>query len=154
MKVKKKIGLKKVTETFNQKTVLALDKSDRLEYMNTCEPSLDEDGRSQLYEANHNRIMNAFIEHIKVYTSSPSVLAIAEATHLSRKTVYKHLTEFKNSKWYQLEKRKQEMIALALIEKLGWLSHRGDMKAARLFLSLTGHLKENNNHLHLHQTKA
>lgn len=134
-----------------RKQIKGLPKEKIHEYFNTVSDRLDSDCRSQVYEANHERIILMIRNYILSHDCSPAINDIAEKTNLSRKTIYSHLQSFDTSEFYDTERRKRKMVAESLINKLGVLAHNGDVRAAKLFLQVTGYINQNTNVLHLHQ---
>lgn len=114
----------------------------RLDFLNCLWPVLDCETRRQTYEYNHLRIKQEIHNGIINDKSVPAINEISARTHLSRKTIYKHLKSIDTSKYYLEERLKEKMISMSLKDKVLSMAMQGDIKAARLYFQLTGTIKQ------------
>ncbi len=94
------------------------------------------------WEQCHAKICNAILQHVSQYGTMPGKTVIADATGLSRVTVYKHLHTFAGSPTYQAELESLHIMTQPLMGSILRAAMHGDMQAAKLFLDT---VKTNNN---------
>lgn len=104
-----------------------------------------QDMRSQRWEHNHQHITRVISNFIKEYNQVPTKSQIAGLSGISRQTIHKHLVEFRNSQFYQLEDLKLKILNHKVMAKVYREAEMGNIKAARLFFEMNGALGTRNN---------
>ncbi|WP_223560206.1 hypothetical protein [Chryseobacterium lathyri] len=100
-----------------------------------------DDTKNQMWEQNHINIMWAITSHIKENGRMPTKTEIASKTELSRQTVHKHLTDYKNSAYYSEFQTHFHVMQSKVMTTVFQHAINGDMKAAKLYLECVGALK-------------
>jgi len=100
-----------------------------------------DDTKNQMWEQNHINIMWAITYHIKENGRMPTKTEIASKTELSRQTVHKHLTDYKNSAYYSEFQAQFHIMQSKVMTTVFQHAINGDMKAAKLYLECIGALK-------------
>lgn len=127
------------------KTLLSeLKGGEKSNFLEKISDALPEDVRSQLYENNHYAITGAISQLIHSYGIMPTKNEIAEATGLSRTTIYKHLKGFAEHPIYAEQMDQFKIMSRKILAGVMKQAEKGDNKAARLFFEVMGNL--NNSH--------
>lgn len=98
--------------------------------------------KNSLWNQNHKRIIMVIHEYLTEYGTLPGASAIAEKTNISRQTATKHLNEFKNSKFYTSIQQQFDAVTENVMMVVYRQAMKGDLKACRLFLEVTGNLNK------------
>lgn len=102
-----------------------------------------DDTKNQMWEQNHINIMWAITSHIKENGRMPTKTEIASKTELSRQTVHKHLTDYKNSAYYSEFQEQFHIMQSKVMTTVFQHAINGDMRAAKLYLECIGAFKNN-----------
>jgi predicted transcriptional regulator len=129
---------KKILAAILTTGTLILRDDDRDKYLENIEPVLSESSRNEIWEQNHQRILNVISYQVTHDGRIPTVTSIAEETGLSRATITKHLKEYYDSNAYKERELSYKFLREKLIGKIYGLAYYGDMRAAKLFLEYTG----------------
>ncbi len=105
---------------------------------------IPKDNRSSLWESNHVRIINSIHKDLIDHGSMPTVTRLQELTGISRKTIYKHLKEYKQSEFYQNIKDEFQMLHSQVLKVVYRMAMREDIRACKLFLEVTGDINKSN----------
>jgi len=126
------------------------------------EEILPEDTKNQLWENNHFQIVQSMTKLLEDFGKMPTKNAIANATGLSRQTVYKHLNGFAENPLYFEQLQQFKIMADRILGKVIKAASLGDMKAARLYFDVIGHynahsekkvlIKKQNNYIQINGT--
>jgi predicted transcriptional regulator len=109
-------------------------------FLNQTSGFLPEDARNILWEHNHNNIVLVISSMMHKNDMMPTASQIADQLHLSRKTIHKHLKEYKDENFYKEYMEGFRFMKARILARLFNYAGRGDTKAARLFLEATGGL--------------
>ena len=105
----------------------------------------EDDERNITWETNHQKIISAISKSLRAYmVSPPTVTDISKMTGLSRKTVYMHLNEYSDNPVYAKRTEMFGAMKFDVMMRMCSAALAGDIKAARLYLELTGSLKPEN----------
>lgn len=105
------------------------------------EPLSDEERKNITWDINHRKIIetiNKIMEDGSL--APPTVSDIAKATGFTRKTVSRHLKEYKFQPSYRMSKEMFGAIELNIFKRLAHQAMSGNIQAAKLYLELTGKL--------------
>jgi hypothetical protein len=94
--------------------------------------------RNDLWERNHAIITEALNLGISLYGRMPTKLELEQQTELSRQTINKHLKEYSTHPIFIEQTERLRFLTSDLIARLFHFAVKGDMRAARLFLEVTG----------------
>lgn len=116
---------------------LTLAGDDREKLSENTEAILSDVSRNEIWERNHYCIMTCVDYLTRTYGKLPTVTEVAQETQLSRKTVSRHMKEYYESDAYQEKKGSLDMLREKLLVKMYDKAWDGDVKAAKLFFSVT-----------------
>jgi hypothetical protein len=88
-----------------------------------------------IWEANHSMILSTIAGFVRQYGLIPSAARIARQTGISRKTVTKHLKEYKQGRQEEEQQAQHSIMKDAVIGRILSQALDGDLKAAKLYLS-------------------
>ncbi len=101
---------------------------------------ISKDLKNQLWENNHYEITVAITKLMEDYGKMPTKNLIAEATGLSRQTIYKHLKDYAMHPLYAEEMKKFRLMSDRVLAKVYKYAMNGEVKAARLYFEVLGYL--------------
>jgi ABC-type transporter MlaC component len=96
--------------------------------------------KNQLWENNHSLITTAISQLLKIKGRMPAKTEIAEATGLSRPTIYKHLREYRSSDLFKQQIEQFRLITSSVLVTVFNAAKEGDMAAAKLYFNVIGNL--------------
>jgi hypothetical protein len=109
---------------------------------NTQQALQEDDARNITWEANHQKILAFINEKMgKWRANPPTITEIANGTGLSRLTIYKHLQEGTSHSAYRQRSELFNMMESDILLRICGSALGGDLKAAKLYLELTGKLQ-------------
>ncbi len=104
------------------------------------------DRRQQVtWEENHAIIINFIRDWAHRYNSVPSKTEISIRLGLSRKTVSKHLSDFKENQKYKDRQEAEAFMLDAIKDRVAASALNGDIKAAKLYWDFAGQLNHSSN---------
>lgn len=98
---------------------------------------MNETRKDEIWERNHTRITDYIKERAHTTKTIPTKTEIAMELGLSRKTVTKHLTEYRDNRKYKERKEAEEFMLDTVKDRVLAAAVDGDLKAARLCLDFT-----------------
>lgn len=109
------------------------------------------------WELNHAKIAGVIARHVSEHGSLPAKSIIAEATGLSRETVYKHIKAFAENPGEQNTLNSFSVMTEHVVASVLRAALQGDLNAARLFLQNTKSLNtpkqvQQNNFVQINKT--
>jgi len=119
---------------------------------------IEKTGKQLQWDDNHSRIAAAIAAYVSEYGSLPSKSKIAEATGLSRETVYKHVKNFAENPGEQNTLNTLSVMTEHVLANVLRVALQGDMQASKLFLDSYQKLNPNkivsqqNNYLQINKT--
>lgn len=116
--------------------------------------------QQEIWEENHALIMNFIRDWAHRYHTVPSKTEIAIRLGMSRKTVTKHLTDYKENQKYRDRQEAEAFMLDAIKDSVAASALNGDMRAAKLYWDISvkqtgntgnekGHTYINNQHNYL-----
>lgn len=124
-----------ITEKLN-----TLKNQERDLFLRKIEPITVQDTKNQLWDYNHNKIIQALNTFIKDYGRMPTNIEISTSTDLSRQTIHKHLKEFSKHPLYIEECEKFKIMASKVLARVFSYAVNGDIKAAKVYLQFIGYM--------------
>jgi DNA-binding phage protein len=107
-------------------------------FLKKIEHITNTDFNNDLWETNHKRIMAA-INNVMAETGvMPGKAQIAKESGLSRQTIHKHLKEYQEHHLYREQEGQFRFLKARMQAILYQLAAKGDAKAIKLFLEVTG----------------
>jgi hypothetical protein len=100
-----------------------------------------EDGKNQIWDTNHNKILRALHDSIRESGIFPTKTYLSSKTGLSRNTIQQHLDRYADSQQQKYHQQSRQFIEMNLLGSLLMQAHRGDTKAARLYMEATGMIR-------------
>ncbi|MEC5173907.1 hypothetical protein [Chryseobacterium nepalense] len=97
--------------------------------------------KNELWEYNHNVIIQGISSFISEYGRMPSKTQLSHRTQLSRQTIYKHLKDYKNSAYYAELQQQFNIMQSQVMATVLRHAVNGDMRAAKLYLESIGALR-------------
>jgi hypothetical protein len=94
--------------------------------------------KNEFWERNHMLILQEITNFITKYGRMPLKSELEIATGISRQTLTKHFKEYKKSCLYNDYLEQFQFMSQKLLAKLFQFSIEGNIKAARLYLEMTG----------------
>jgi len=124
-------------------TLLArLTGDERTRFMEKIEPILAPDSKNEVWENNHQLITRAVSAYMREHGVMPTKSTIAAQTGLSRQTVAKHLTEYKQHPEFTAQKEQFKFMTHNILANVYKQAGNGDVKAARLYFEMVGALNK------------
>jgi DNA-binding phage protein len=134
----KRVLLKSTNEEITNMT-----REERNNLLEKAEPMLSEEARNDIWEYNHVSITGAINHLIERLGRMPTKTEIARETGLSRKTIYKHMKDYKAHPLFQEQEEQFKLVKGSMLSLLHRLAYQGDVKAIKLFMEATGILGNN-----------
>lgn len=134
---------------------------ERDNYIDKIAGIVDPGTNDQVWEQNHLIIGRAITKLIGQYGAMPPKFAIARETGLSRKTIAKHLADYKAHPQYLAEMEQFKYMTSNVLAGVCKLACNGDVKAARLYFEMVGAMNkqqqntvinEQNNYIQINNT--
>jgi hypothetical protein len=116
---------------------LTLIDEDREKFIENTEPILSTKSRNEIWERNHECILNVISWQTIQYRQIPTIKAIAEETKLSRVTVTKHLKEYYQTETFKEKENAFKFLREKLLTKVYSFAYDGNMRAAKIFMDAT-----------------
>ncbi len=110
-------------------------------YQQQIDDLLSGEVRNALWEENRALITNAISSHLQLHGTVPGKTKLSLLTGLSRQTIHRHLKEYNTSPYMADEADKLKVISADLMFQLGRQAMGGCIKSAKLFFTLTGHIR-------------
>lgn len=107
-------------------------------YHNQISELISDDTKNDIWELNHIKIVRAMRKYMSEYNRMPAKHEIAEATGLSRITIYKHLKEYRSHNLFTERKEQFKLMEEDLLAGLYKKALEGDTAAARLYCEMAG----------------
>lgn len=141
-----------------------MDGEDREKSVKKLDGLMDDDLRTYLWENNHLLIQNAISQLIRKMGSMPSRSEIARKTGLARRTVTRHLQNFKQNSLYAEMDEKYKIMKQSMLDALIQEASNGNVKAVRLYLEAIGEIgnsrmgnksiiENQNNYIQINETR-
>ena len=130
---------------------LTLVDEDREQFFENTDPILSTKSRNEIWERNHDCILNVISWQTIHSRQVPTITAIAEETKLSRVTVTRHLREYYDSPTFKEKENVFKFLREKLLGRIYSFAYDGNMRAAKIFVDatderppLTVHNQQNN----------
>lgn len=105
---------------------------------------ISKETRCSLWESNHVKIINSIHTDLIDFGNIPAVTRLQELTGLSRKTIHKHLKEYKQSEYYQNVKDEFQILHSQVLKVVYRMAMKEDIRACKLLLEVTGDINKTN----------
>jgi len=129
---------KKKIQTVLTAGFLTLVDEDREQFFENTGAILSTKSRNEIWERNHECILNVISWQTIQYRQIPTVKQIAEETKLSRVTVIKHLKEYYEGQAFREKENAFKFLREKLLAKIYSFAYDGNMRAAKIFMDATG----------------
>ena len=138
----------------------SLKGAERDKFLDQVDAIMTSATKSDIWDGNHSAISSAVADYMREHGVMPTKHTLAEKTGLSRKTVAKHLANYKNQPEFAEQAEQFKFMAPAVLANVFKASLNGDMRAARLYLEMVGSINkkgktvvnEQNNYIQVNNT--
>ena len=133
---------KEVTAMLNEK-LNTLKGRELDKFIEQVEVLIPPSGRNSLWERNNTMILATIANSIQDNNRMPTTGELETLTGLSRQTISKHLKEYSTHPLFLEQAEQFKFMHAKILANLFKYAVTGNVKAARLFLEVTGGLSEN-----------
>jgi len=123
--------------------------------LETCEPkekhalvekiamvSNDPEIKKDIWEINHQKVVNAISTHLTEYGCLPTQTTLAKQTGLSRQSIAMHLKEYRSQPAFADHLEQLKLMKIMVLERVLAQAVSGDLKAAKMFIDTVDKTEE------------